>query len=230
MFADIHRINYDTDMSIDITTSAPETVAELIAQLGDIPPSRIRLNPAPGTATEEDVLRLEGAVDKRLCELIDGVLVEKAMGFAESLLATFLISYLQAYVKSHKLGVVLSSDGMLRILPSQIRIPDVCFISWDRLPGRRIPKVQVPRLAPDLAIEVLSPSNTTKEMERKRANYFEGGTLECWEVLIPTREVVQYFADGSIVRLDETATITTALLPSFALPVAELFAELDATG
>jgi Uma2 family endonuclease len=217
-------------MSIDTTTSTPETLADLIAQLGDIPPSRIRLHPPLGTATEEDVLRLEAAPNKRLCELIDGVLVEKPMGFAESLLAGFLIEYLRTFVKPRKLGIVLSSDGMLRISSTQIRIPDVSFISWDRLPGRKIPKVQVPRLSPDLAIEVLSPSNTDKEMERKRGNYFEAGTLECWEVLIPTREVVLYRADGSVARLDSTGTITSALLPGFQLPVAQLFAELDETG
>jgi Uma2 family endonuclease len=217
-------------MSIDSTTSPPETIADLIEQLGDIPPARILLHPAPGTATEEDVLRLEGAANKRLCELIDGVLVEKAMGFSESLLAAFLIRYIGNFVDEHKLGKVLSSDGMVRILPTQIRIPDVSYFSWDRLPGRKIPKAQVPRLAPDLAIEVLSPSNTVKEMDRKRKNYFEGGTLECWEVLIPTREVVSYRPDESSTRFDEQATITTNLLPGFELAVAKLFAELDAVG
>lgn len=217
-------------MSIDSTTSPPETIADLIEQLGGIPPARILLHPAPGTATEEDVLRLEGAANKRLCELIDGVLVEKAMGFSESLLAAFLIRYLGNFVEKHKLGKVLSSDGMVRILPTQIRIPDVSYFSWDRLPGRKLPKAQVPRLAPDLAIEVLSPSNTIKEMERKRNNYFEGGTLECWEVLIPTREIVAYRANGSQARFDEQATITTELLPGFELAVGELFAELDDAG
>jgi Uma2 family endonuclease len=226
VFADIYRINYDTDMSIDITTETPETLADLIAQLGDIPPSRILLHPPLGTATEEDVLRLEAAPNKRLCELIDGVLVEKAMGFLESLLAVFLIRRMGNFVDEHKLGKVLGADGMLRILPKQIRIPDVSYISWDRFPGRKLPKVQVPRLAPDLAIEVLSPSNTDNEMDRKRSDYFEAGVLECWEILIPTRELVQYRADGSVTRFAESAIATTELLPGFELSVAEL----DATG
>jgi hypothetical protein len=53
-----------------------ETVAELLEALGDIPPERIRMHPWPGTATENDVLAAH-ARDKRLCELVDGVLVEK---------------------------------------------------------------------------------------------------------------------------------------------------------
>jgi Uma2 family endonuclease len=216
-------------MSIDLTTPA-ETLADLIYQLGDIPPERIRLRPLPGTATEEDVLRLEGAPDKRLCELIDGVLVEKAMGFQESLIAAFLVEYLRAFVKPRKLGVVLSSDGMMRILPTQIRIPDVSYISWDHLPGRKIPNAQVPRLAPDIAIEVLSPSNTKREMERKRADHFIAGTLELWEVLIPSREVTVYCANGEIHSFTGDATLTTAVLPGFELPIAEMFGELDETG
>lgn len=217
-------------MSTELTTSAAETLADLIAQLGDIPPHRILLHPQPGTATEDDVLRLEGATNKRLCELIDGVLVEKAMGFQESLLATYLIRLLGSFVETRRLGVVLSSDGMVRILPSQIRIPDVSYFSWDRLPGRKIPKVQVPRLAPDLAIEVLSPSNTEKEMDRKRADYFAGGTLEVWEVLIPTRDVTVYYPDGTCKLFSGNSIITTALLPGMELAIAEMFAKLDETG
>ena len=74
------------------TSSAPpafETVAELLKRLGDIPPHRVRLIPTPGTATEKDVLEAE-ARHNRLCELVDGVLVEKTMGYEESLLAMLL--------------------------------------------------------------------------------------------------------------------------------------------
>lgn len=216
-------------MSTDLTTTA-ETVADLLYQLGDIPPERILLHPPPGTATEADVLRLEGLADKRLCELIDGVLVEKAMGFSESLIAAYLIQFLRNFVKEHNLGVVLSSDGMMRILPTQIRMPDVSFVSWDHLPGRKIPKAQVPRLAPDIAIEVLSPSNTKREMERKRADHFAAGTLELWEVLIPTREVIVYCASGEIHPFSGDATLTTSVLPGLKLPIAAMFAELDETG
>lgn len=216
-------------MSIDLTTTA-ETIADLLYQLGDIPPERIRLHPPPGTATEEDVLRLEARADKRLCELIDGVLVEKAMGFSESLIAAYLIRVLGNFVEQHKLGIVLSSDGMMRILPTQIRIPDVSFISWETLPGPKIPEAQVPRLAPDIAIEVLSPSNTKREMERKRADHFTAGTLELWEVWIPNREVTIFCANGGIHSFSDADTLTTAVLPGLKLVVAHMFAELDKTG
>jgi hypothetical protein len=66
------------------------TVGDLIKSLGDIPPERIRTQPWPGTATEDDVLAAH-ARDIRLCELVDGVLVEKPIGFDESRLAGVII-------------------------------------------------------------------------------------------------------------------------------------------
>ena len=66
------------------TASPPETLADLLSQLGHVPLNRIRMFPPPGTATVEDVARLCDREPKRLCELVDGVLVEKDMGFEES--------------------------------------------------------------------------------------------------------------------------------------------------
>jgi hypothetical protein len=76
---------------------ATGSLAELIERLGSIAPERIRLSPHPGTATEQDVLARPDGV-KRICELVDGVLVEKAMGYYESLLAGLLIGYLREYL------------------------------------------------------------------------------------------------------------------------------------
>ena len=66
----------------------------------------------------------------RICELVDGVLVEKTMGYMESVLAMAIGEYLRRYVREGKLGIVLGPDGTLKILPDQVRIPDVCFLSW----------------------------------------------------------------------------------------------------
>lgn len=62
------------------------TLADVLQQLGGISPRRIRFRPAPGTATEEDVIRIRDR-ERRLFELVDGVLVEKVMGYWESVLA-----------------------------------------------------------------------------------------------------------------------------------------------
>jgi hypothetical protein len=71
--------------SILTSVATIKTLADLLEQLGGIVPERVRFRPPPGTATEKDVLEVEAHED-RLCELVDGVLVEKAMGWRESIL------------------------------------------------------------------------------------------------------------------------------------------------
>ena len=83
-----------------------ENLEDLVEQLGNIPLSRVRLDPPPGLATEADVLEAERK-HNRLCELVDGVLVEKGIGYRESLLAAALIEFLRRFVKPRKLGVGL---------------------------------------------------------------------------------------------------------------------------
>jgi hypothetical protein len=63
-----------------------KTLGELLDRLGGVPADRVRFNPLPGTATVADVLQIE-AHEGRLCELVDGILVEKPMGYAESMIA-----------------------------------------------------------------------------------------------------------------------------------------------
>ena len=85
-----------------------QTFADLFKELGGISPSRVRFRPAPGRATEKDVIRIE-ATENRLFELVDGVLVEKAMGATEALLASNIGRYLWNHLDHHDLGVVLGS-------------------------------------------------------------------------------------------------------------------------
>ncbi len=201
-----------------------------IEQLGNIPLSRVRVDPPLGRATEADVLEAERK-HNRLCELVDGVLVEKGMGYRESLLALLLGRLLLDFVKPRKLGLVSGADGCVRLFPGLVRIPDVAFASWDRFPDRKIPSEPIPSLVPDLAIEVLSGSNTKAEMERKRAEYFDAGVRLVWEVDPTTRIVSVYTPDGSVVRLDSSQTLDGGdVLPGFSLVLSELFAELDEEG
>ena len=214
-----------------LTPTAPaETVADLLAYLGDIPPARLRLHPPPGTATEQDVLDVQARTD-RLCELVDGVLVEKAMGFRESFLAITLSAILWGFVQPRKLGVVTGADGMVRLASALVRIPDVAFVSWERLPGRRIPSAPIPALAPDLAVEVLSPGNTPGEMARKRQEYFAAGVKLVWIVDPVARTVAVYTEpEQSTVWQEDQTLAGDPVLPGFTLPLRELFAALDSQG
>jgi Uma2 family endonuclease len=209
---------------MSIATTENPTIADLLAELGDIPPHRILLRPTPGTATEQDVIDLHER-HKRLCELVDGVLVEKTMGFKESMLAALIINYLLTFVRPRGLGIVLGADGAVRLMPGLVRIPDVSFFSWDRFPDRQLPKEKIPGLAPDLAVEVLSESNTPKEMDRKLQDYFAAGVLLVWYVDPEARTVEVFTAvDRSITLGEGQALDGGAVLPGFALPLAELFA------
>ena len=188
------------------------------------------MDPAAGLATEDDVLEAE-RTQNRLCELVDGVLVEKGMGYGESVLACAVIEILRRFVKPRKLGVVSGADGMIRLFAGLIRIPDVSFTSWDRFPNRKLPKTPVPALAPELVVEILSESNTPAEMERKRAEYFAAGVLLVWEIDPVRRSVDVFTADGSVSMFDASQTLEGGdVLPGFSLVLAELFAELDEEG
>ena len=210
--------------------AAIETLADLLEYLGGIAPDRVRFRPPPGTATEEDVLAIH-AREGRLYELIDGVLVEKAVGLRESYLASVLITILWSFVRPRNLGIVTGEAGTMRLAFGLVRIPDVAFISWQRLSGRRIPTEPIPALAPDLAVEILSSSNTPGEMARKRQEYFAAGVQVVWQIDPNTRTVEVYTTPEQSTVLRETQILAGGTaLPGFVLPLHELFAELDRQG
>jgi Uma2 family endonuclease len=206
-----------------------ETVADVVEKLGGIPLERIRAWPPLGTATEEDVLRIEEK-ENRLFELVDGVLVEKAMGFRESLLAIALARYLGDFVSKQNLGLVVGADGMMRLNPGLVRIPDVAFVSWKRIPGGKVPDAPIPELSPDLAVEILSKGNTPAEMARKRREYFESGVSIVWEIDPETRSAEVFTALQNRVRVSEDQSLDGGnVLLGFSLPLKGLFSELDRT-
>jgi len=187
----------------------------------------VLLVPAPGTATEQDLLDLLDHQD-RICELVDGVLVEKTMGYLESILAIFISRKIGDFVESHKSGIVLGEAGTLRILPRQVRIPDVSFISWEKFPGGKLPKVQIPSVAPDLAIEVLSPSNAEGEMRRKLNDYFAAGVSLVWYIDPGKKNARIYTSPDQCTVLDETQSLSGgAVLPGFELALRDLFVEVE---
>ncbi len=199
------------------------SLADLLDRLGGVPAWRVRLYPLPGTATERDVIETEARTD-RLCELVDGVLVEKGMGFNESEIAINIAGVLNAFVKQRRLGIVVGESGMMKILGRQVRIPDVAFVSWDRLPGRKRPRTPVPELVPDLAVEVLSPSNTAREMERKLQEYFAAGVRLVWYIDPQTRTACAYTSPEAGTRISEEGLLEGGeVLPGFALALADVF-------
>ena len=211
-------------------TVRPPNMQDLVDRLGGIALSRILAEPAPGIATEADLMEATRRYGG-LYELVDGVLVEKVMAYRESLFALFLARILLEFVEPRNLGLVSGADGTMKLFGGLVRIPDVAFASWDRIPGRAIPKEPVPSLTPDLVIEVLSESNTPAEMERKRGEYFDSGVRLIWEADLELRVVTVFTRAGNVTILDATRTLDGGdVLPGFTLPLDVLFSKLDQRG
>jgi Uma2 family endonuclease len=201
------------------------TLADLIDDLG-VAPERILFRPTPGTATEQDVLDFDDHED-RLVELFDGVLVEKAMGFEESIVGCAIVFLLTQHVRPRKLGVVAGSDGMVRYREGVVQLADVAFFSWDRFPEGRLTGDAISSVTPNIAIEVLSRSNTPTEMERKRNEYFDAGVALIWMVDHRARTVCVYTDAETFVTLRENEMIDGGSeLPEFSVQVKEFFVGL----
>lgn len=215
-------------MSLEIKDETVDTIEDLVERLGNVSLRRIVLKPPPGRATEQDLLRLMRRTG-RLYELVEGTLVEKVMGYLEGSLAAWLIYLIQDYLVTNDLGNLAGADGTMRLMPRLVRIPDVSFVRWDKLPGRTLPVEPTPDLAPDLAIEILSEGNTPGEMARKRKEYFFCGTLQVWLVDPQKRLVLVYVSPDEGVAHSEADTLDGgSVLPGFTLPVKRIFERLPA--
>jgi Uma2 family endonuclease len=205
----------------------PRTLADLVRELGDIPMERIRMNPPIGTATIADMQR----PDSKGCELVKGTLVEKAMGFTEGWLAAFLIELLGPIVRKQNLGILVPGDAGSEILTGEIRKPDVAFFSWERIPSGRRPREPYPPAVPDLAVEVLSISNTPDEMKRKRKEYFKPGVRLVW-IIDPEKRTVEVYTSPTRkrVRTEDDELSGAPVLPEFSIALRDFFAELDRHG
>ena len=215
-------------------------VAELLQRLfGPVPLDRVVWDPFPGTATFEDCVRLNEA--GRRCELVDGVLLEKPMGWTESRIATRLTRWLDRYDPRERRGVATGEAGFTRLAGGPVRAPDMSFFNWTRFPGGRLPgdDEKVPDLTPDLAVELLSESNTREEIDGKLDDLFAAGCRLAWVVdpRARTARVVTPAADENAERLwvettkDDSATLTgDPVLPGFAVSLAELLAAPDGAG
>ena len=206
--------------------SAFDTLADLLESIGDVPLTRIRANPAPGTATESDVVAIRDR-ERRLYELVDGVLVEKTMGCYESILALEIAYFFQKFLDQRDLGIVAGEGGMIRFPPG-VRIPDVSFIAWTAVLSPAELQVPVLGTAPDIAVEVLSKKNTRKEMARKLREYFDAGVKQVW-VLHPKKRTMQVYTGVDQFKvIDETGIVDGGdVLPGFTMRVSDIFARAD---
>ena len=176
--------------------------------------------------TPEDLL---GLPDGPRFELIDGRLVERAMGAMSSRVGMRIGSLLDAHVLPNNLGLVFGSDCGYQIFPNypnRVRYPDVSFVARGRLPQDEPPQGHV-RIPPNLAIEVSSPNDTSDELDEKIEEYLGAGVPLVWVIHPLTPSLTVYRADRSANRLrpeDELSGENVVL--GFKCRVAELFAGL----
>ena len=112
----------------------------------------------------------------------------------------------------------------MRLAPGLVRVPDVTVILWSRFPNRKLPKEPIPNLGPDLAIEVLRPSNTEAEMRRKVREYFASRARLAWLIDPATRTAHVYTSPAEFTEVAADGELDGGeLLPGFRVSLADLF-------
>lgn len=214
--------------NLDPAVANLETVADLLEQLGDIPAHRVRWHPLPGTATEQDVIAVQTGLNKRLCELVDGTLIEKAAGFYESRVGAILGYYIEKWSEHNDIGLVFGPNVMYRVLPGRVRMPDISFVWWTQLPKRKLIAEPIAPLVPDLAVEVLSEGNSRREMENKRGELFHGGARLVWEITSHPQSARVYININTFQDIGPDGALDGGeVMPGFVLPLRKLFARAE---
>ncbi len=217
-----------TDVNITVASPGqPPNFAEIWLRVGEVPLDRILSEPAPGTATAEDAASSRQRLGVN-CELVSGTLVAKPMGFYESRVAIVLAHLLQTYLDDHPIGLIAGEDGPYRILPENVRKPDVSFLSFARLPDGVVPRDAVCPIAPDLAVEVLSKGNTTAEMDLKRKEYFATGVRLVWEIDPASRTARIYTGVNQLEQIGPDGVLRGGeVLPGFEVQFKAIFDRVD---
>ena len=168
--------------------------------------------------TVEDFLRRSETRDVRY-ELVEGVLITVSPTMPEhnDVRDTLLVA-LRNFLAGRSLGRVWSEQAF-HLFGNTVRIPDIAFV----LAGRSIEPRQLPEGAPDVAVEVVSPSNTPRELDRRISDYFAAGCKRVWLVYPEHREVYIHGLSGVVCRRGDDTLEDPELLPGFSVKVSSLF-------
>ncbi len=169
--------------------------------------------------TEDEFLRLPD--DGRKYELVDGELKEVPTSFLHDVIAGNLVFALRPYTKG--CGFVTIGQAGFRMASRNVRCPDISFTRKERLPDQK-PNKGFGDAAPDLCIEIISPSEERADMQRKVREYFASGAEQVWHLFPDARRVIVFRAPDDSATLEADDEITGGdLLPGFACRVADLF-------
>ncbi len=171
--------------------------------------------------TPDDLLTMPGGDQ---FELVDGHLVERGMGSWASAVEIKLVILIHHAITPKGLGNVFGSGASYQCFSgNKVRKPDASFILAGRLPDGRIPVGHI-KVVPDLAVEVVSPTDLQYEVDRKVAEYLEAGVQLVWVINPDTRVVLIYRLDGSISGVREGGELDgEGAVPGFRCSVSDLF-------
>jgi Uma2 family endonuclease len=165
--------------------------------------------------------------DGKVYELHNGVLIEVAGSkYRQTRLAAWIVYLLTAFVEEHKLGgAVTGADGTFVLNRYNTRIPDVAYIT--RQTALDQDEDSFMRGAPDLAVEVVSPSNSPQDMQQRAGEYLAAGAKLVWIVDAEHRTIDVYRTDGSRIVVSGDGTLDgDDVLPGLNLPLATVFKPL----
>lgn len=175
----------------------------------------------PKLLTAEEFWALPEGEGKR--ELVRGELrVEMPSGIHGDI-ALEIGSRLRSWAKAGKHGYTGVEAGyLLDSHPDLLRLADVSYVHADRIPSTGIPEKHW-ELAPDLAVEVVSPSETADDVQEKVFDYLVAGTPMVWVIYHRTRQVVVHTSDGLARTLRGEDRLEFPQFPGFSCTVADLF-------
>lgn len=164
--------------------------------------------------------------DGFLYELVKGELRKMSPpGSEHAMLVAKLTVAVGSHVETNNLGVMFGKTGFkLTSNPDTVLAPDCAFVSHERIPETGIPVAYWPG-GPDLAVEVISPGNTRREMEEKIREYFAAGVRMIWMVYPKRRTVIVYRPGHEALTLTENEMLDGQdVVPGFQYSIAKLFA------
>lgn len=174
--------------------------------------------------TAEELERM-GTQAERL-ELIEGELHDvPAAGLRHGAISGRLAYHLSSFVADRGMGEVVTSETGFIVgrNPDSVLAPDVSFVACERLRGDELEPGFAP-FAPDIAVEIESPTNTQTELLRKVALYLNAGTRLVWLVRPVHRTITVFRPDRPELVLTETETLDGGdVLPGFQLALSDLF-------
>jgi Uma2 family endonuclease len=172
--------------------------------------------------TPEDLLAMP---DGKSYELVGGQLVERNMGAESSWVGIQLAATLARFGKEHGVGWTFGADcGYLCFphAPGLVRKPDVSFVRYGRFPDEILPDGWV-NIPPDLAVEVVSPNDTTYKLDEKLEDYRKAGVRLIWVINPKSRVVKVYRADDTAVILHENDELSgEQIIPGFRCPIRDI--------